>query len=136
MRPDLFLWVALFLLRRFHYSHLILLIAATGLASDLYEGHPWGSDALFFCLMHVTMDRIGICSTLKSLPFFIIFAILWGGLHFAWLHFMNGNLSLRLLSPYLLVNLIAIVPLYFLFKGIRLGWGTRSSLTDAPILNA
>jgi hypothetical protein len=136
MRPDLFFWVALFLLRRFHYPHLILLILATGIASDLFEGHPWGSDALFFCLMHVVMDRVGMCSTLKQLPFFLLWGILWSILHFFWIYFMNDALSLQQFSTYLIVNLVTVLPIYFIFRGIRLGWGTRNSLSDAPILNA
>jgi len=136
MRPDFFLWIALFLLRRSQYPHLILLVVATGLVSDLYEGHPWGSDALFFCLMHIAMDRLGGCSSLKRFHFFFLWGIWWCGLHYLWLLHVNDSLSWRQFSPFLLSNLVAIVPVYFFFQTIGLGWGTRLSSSDAPILNA
>ena len=136
MRPDYFFWISFFLLRRSNYPHLILLIVGTGLVSDLYEGHPWGSDALFFCLMHVVMDRLGMCASIKRFPFFLIWGMVWSVLHFFWIYFLNDAITIRQLSPFLIVNVSSVIPLYFLFRGIRLGWGTRSSMLDAPILNA
>jgi len=136
MRPDYFLWIALFLLRRYHYPHLILLVAATGIFSDLFAAHAWSSEALFFCIMHIAMDRIGWSATLKKIHYFWLWGIFWGSLHFFWMLFIQEKLVFRQFSAFLMVNLVAIPLLYLIFKWIRLGWSTRQGLSNGPILNA
>lgn len=135
--PDVFLILGLYYLSKGPSPHLILLTAACGWASDVLSGHAWSMDAAFLVMIHLVMDRLKFLGLIKNVFGFVACVVVTSCLHQLWWMWMLNVGSFSLWPAMMVSNLVFGFALWWISKGLRVGWGLRAGAQDPyRILNA
>lgn len=134
--PDWFLLPTLYLMGRPSYPHLILLVAAFGLASDILSARGWASDTAFFVGTFLLLDRLKATDRMGKLWMYLLMVMLFSSFHLIWWNLWHGTHRLPQLLPHLALNTAAGLFAFACFRLIRLGWGIRGANDPYRILNA